>query len=118
MFDRSCWGCQKGRAITVDYTLRLRCCAACMRKLSLRQEKIYGSLHRLTFDCVPVSHCNFYQFQNVREVHRISRRLVEVEALSTKEGATADQANSFVNYVFKRKKVVKAATLDGQAIQR
>ncbi|ORY73449.1 hypothetical protein BCR35DRAFT_307207 [Leucosporidium creatinivorum] len=115
VFDRNCWGCQKGRAVTVDYTIRLRGCAACMRKLSLRREKIHGSFHRLTFDCVPVSIWNSFEFHNVTEARRISRRLVEVEARSKEEGASP---SLFADFVLERKKVVKAATLDGQAIQR
>lgn len=79
---------------------------------------MYGSFHRLAFDCVPVSLWNSYSFYNSREVRRISRKLEQVEALSTKEGATAEEVAAFAEFVAERKKVVQAATLDGSAIQR
>lgn len=123
--------CHKNRAQTVDYVLRARGCANCMRNNSVRRDKMKngGLLHRKVWECVPESKCKsragkrvppqsvthviacvpgspgygeVYLFYWTSTLYAVSDRLF---ALDGKPG--------FDTYVEERRKVKAAATVDG-----
>ncbi|GAA5980049.1 hypothetical protein JCM10908_001512 [Rhodotorula pacifica] len=114
LFDSTCHICQKGRASTVDYVLRGRGCASCMRKNSCRRDKMKNaaSFHGKVWECVPESKWTpgygggvSYTFYWMPTVDAVSERLLEL-----------DGKDGFDEYVAERRKVKAAATADGAAL--
>ncbi|GAA5994860.1 F-box protein [Rhodotorula paludigena] len=110
LFDRTCHVCQKARADTVDYVLRARACASCMRSNSKQQSKISRGYHSQVWDCAPESRWSpgfeTYTFFWVPTVASVSRRLYELKG---KDGFDA--------FVAERKRIKQAAIVDGQQLR-
>ncbi|GJN91692.1 hypothetical protein Rhopal_004715-T1 [Rhodotorula paludigena] len=110
LFDRTCHVCQKARADTVDYVLRARACASCMRNNSKQKNKMSLGYHSQVWDCAPESHWSpgfeTYTFFWVPTVAFVSRRLYELKG---KDGFDA--------FVAERKRIKEATTVDGQQLR-
>lgn len=68
IYERTCHICQKSRAITVDYTLRGRACADCMRASSVQATKL-RRYHPEALNCVPHSLWMEYSAPDPRPRH-------------------------------------------------
>ncbi|BGP44878.1 hypothetical protein JCM10450v2_000693 [Rhodotorula kratochvilovae] len=117
LFDSTCHICLKPRAKTVDFDLRARACAACMRSNSQRQEHIRSRMHPRVWACVPQSLWSppDYGFREERKtftffwlptVRSVSSRLYEL-----------DGKDGFDDYVKRRKKDKAAAKKDAANIR-
>ncbi|GAA5864477.1 hypothetical protein JCM3774_005140 [Rhodotorula dairenensis] len=115
LFDSTCHVCQKGRAQTVDYVLRARGCAPCMRTNSLRRERISSeaSFHSRVWECVPQSDWSsgfdeqVYHFYWLPTVRAVSARLFAL-----------DGEAGYDDYLKERRKIKAAAIEDGGALRR
>ncbi|KPV78393.1 uncharacterized protein RHOBADRAFT_50866 [Rhodotorula graminis WP1] len=119
LFDGNCHVCHKPKAKTVDFYLRVRACAACMRSNSLRAEKIRGKIHPKAFECALESTWSpyyddwglggerkVYTFFWDQHVRAVSRRLYEL-----------DGKPGFDEYVKERKRLKVAAKQDGSKLK-
>ncbi|BGP12823.1 hypothetical protein JCM10213_008084 [Rhodosporidiobolus nylandii] len=115
MFDSTCHVCQESRAHTVDYTLRARACAKCMRANSNQRSKTPGGeerFHPKVWECCPESHWSpdygseVYKFFWMPTLRQVDKRLRELE------GKTG-----YDTYLTERKRVSAVARQDEKALK-
>ncbi|GAA5911507.1 hypothetical protein JCM8208_006860 [Rhodotorula glutinis] len=120
LFDGTCHICHKPKAKTVDFHLRVRGCASCMRSNSLRAEKLRGRKHPKALECAleskwsPYEDYGFggieqkvYTFYWDPQVRAVSQRLYEL-----------DGKPGFDEYVKERKRIKAAAKQDAAKLNR
>ncbi|GAA6001738.1 hypothetical protein JCM10207_002290 [Rhodosporidiobolus poonsookiae] len=115
VYDSSCHVCHKPRANTVDFTLRARACAKCMRANSNQRKKTPGgtSFHSLTWECCheslwsPGLYGEPLHFWWLPTLKQVSKRLFELQG-----------EDGYDDYVAACKHINKNARTDGVAIER
>ncbi|GAA6035129.1 hypothetical protein JCM8097_006379 [Rhodosporidiobolus ruineniae] len=114
VFDSTCHVCHKTRAPTVDYALRARGCAVCMRGNSLQRSKMYEHFSDEVYTLAPESHWGLdfttgqpLKFFWVPTLRHITKRLEEIQG----------KPDELKAYVAAKKQARKFCLKDSSAIK-